>query len=38
MSWNGIFAALAVSLILSAGIAGAQEQPATQAPAGQPIA
>ncbi|CDX42291.1 Biopolymer transport protein ExbB [Mesorhizobium sp. ORS 3359] len=38
MSRNGIFAALAVSLILSAGIAGAQEQPATQAPAGQPIA
>lgn len=38
LSWNGIFAALAVSLILSAGIAGAQEQPATQAPAGQPIA
>ncbi|TIP00326.1 MAG: tonB-system energizer ExbB [Mesorhizobium sp.] len=38
MSRNGIFAALAVSLILSAGIAGAQEQPATRAPAGQPIA
>ncbi|RWL92585.1 MAG: tonB-system energizer ExbB [Mesorhizobium sp.] len=38
MSRKGIFAALAVSLILSAGIAGAQEQPATRAPAGQPIA
>lgn len=38
LSRNGIFAALAVSLILSAGIAGAQEQPATRAPAGQPIA
>ncbi|AZO17876.1 tonB-system energizer ExbB [Mesorhizobium sp. M2A.F.Ca.ET.043.05.1.1] len=38
MSRNSIFAALAVALILSAGIAGAQEQPATQPPAGQPIA
>ncbi|WP_254634027.1 tonB-system energizer ExbB [Mesorhizobium sp. GbtcB19] len=33
MSRNGLFAALAASLILSAGIAAAQEQPATQQPA-----
>ncbi|RWE64089.1 MAG: tonB-system energizer ExbB, partial [Mesorhizobium sp.] len=32
MSRNGIFAALAVALILSAGIAGAQEQPAAASP------
>jgi biopolymer transport protein ExbB len=38
LSRNGLFAALAASLILSAGIAKAQEQPAIQAPAQQPMA
>jgi len=38
LSRNGLFAALAASLILLAGIAKAQEQPATQAPAQQPAA
>ncbi|MBW8907966.1 MAG: tonB-system energizer ExbB [Mesorhizobium sp.] len=36
MSRNGLFAALAASLILSAGITTAQEQPAAPAPATQP--
>ncbi|TPI11421.1 tonB-system energizer ExbB [Mesorhizobium sp. B4-1-3] len=36
MSWNGLFAALAASLILSTGIAKTQEQPPVQAPAQQP--
>lgn len=38
MSRNSLLAALAASLILSTGIAKAQEQPATQAPAQQPMA
>ncbi|MDG4893094.1 tonB-system energizer ExbB [Mesorhizobium sp. WSM4976] len=38
MSWNGLFAALAASLILSTGIAKAQEQPPIQAPVQQPVA
>lgn len=36
LSWNGLFAALAASLILSTGIAKTQEQPPVQAPAQQP--